>query len=183
MWPESSWICGRIFRIILATLLCYRGLKCRETLKSPSACFWIILKPESWGFPPVLFWLSLFVLLSSPQLCHNIQRARAHNPGCKHTRGSEVVQQQPRTRDAYELARLWGMTRKLLRRAREGRPPWLLMAPFALSSLSHTPGIQPRPGQRSPKEEETRRSPTHSEHWPCSSTWWSQQVSSMDALK
>lgn len=55
---------------------------------------------------------------------------------------------------------------------------WLL-----LLSLSLTPGIQPRPGQRTPKEEETRRSPTHSEHWPCGSTWWSQQVSSMDPLK
>lgn len=49
---------------------------------------------------------------------------------------------------------------------------------FSLSS----PGIQPRPGQCSSKEEETRRSPTHSEHWPCGSTWWSQQVSSSNLL-
>lgn len=50
---------------------------------------------------------SLFVPLffpPSPQLCHNIQRTGAHDSGCKHTRGPEVVQQQPWPWDAYELA-------------------------------------------------------------------------------
>lgn len=54
--------------------------------------------------------LSLFVPLSSPQLFHNIQRTGAHDPGRQHTRGPEVVQQQPRAWDAYELACIWGTT-------------------------------------------------------------------------
>ncbi len=81
---------------------------------------WISLNPEfelHCGFcrqigstprPLLGLSLSLFVPFSSPQLCHNIQRTGAHDPGCKHTRGPEVVQQQPRPWDAYELACVWG---------------------------------------------------------------------------
>lgn len=139
----SSWICGRIFWIILATLLCFRGLKAQGDTgvfvslfldHSKARILWIPPRPPHTHTSSFLaLTSSLFVLLSSPQLCHNIQRAGAHNSGCKHTRGSKVVQQQPRTRDAYELARLWGMTGNLPRRAREGCSSWLLMAPFALS--------------------------------------------------
>lgn len=109
----SSRICGRIFRLVWATLLCCWGLKTQGDTGVFVSQLWIILKPDLVGTPPnrhtrsVLALSSLlFVPLSSPQLCHNIQRTGAHSLGCKHTRGSEVVQQQPRTRDAYELARL-----------------------------------------------------------------------------
>lgn len=53
---------------------------------------------------------SQFVPFSFPQLFHNIQRTGAHNPGCKHTGGPQMVQQQPWARDAYELACIWGTT-------------------------------------------------------------------------
>lgn len=70
---------------------------------------WVML--PNWLHPRTLLALSLslFVPFSFLQLCHNIQRTGAHNPGCKHTRGPEVVQQQPRPRDAYELACIRGI--------------------------------------------------------------------------
>lgn len=153
--------------------MCYWGLK----RQGDTGVFVSLLdrsKARLLWMPPTrgLFWLSHPHYLShssSPQLFHNIQRTGAHNLGRKHTRRSEVVQQQPWARDAYELACLWGTDGDL----QEGSPPWLLMVLLSLS-----PGIQPWPSQRSPKEEETRWSPTHSEHRPCGSTWWPQQVSS-----
>lgn len=69
---------------------------------------------------PGLFWrfhchylFPFFSPTPPPQLCHDIQRTGAHDPGRKHTRGLEVVQQQPRPRDAYELACLWGTASNL----------------------------------------------------------------------
>lgn len=53
------------------------------------------------------FWAALFPFPSF-QLCHNIQRTGAHDPGSEHTRRPKVVQQQPRSRDAHELACIWG---------------------------------------------------------------------------
>lgn len=50
----------------------------------------------------------------------------------------------------------------------------LLSVDFALfnpSRTPHPPGIQPRPGQRSSKEEEARRRPTHPQHRPRGATW------------
>lgn len=50
----------------------------------------------------------------------------------------------------------------------------LLSVDFALfnpSRTPHPPGIQPGPGQRSSKEEEARRRPTHPQHRPRGATW------------
>lgn len=57
--------------------------------------------------------------------------------------------------------------------------PSHLSLPFSCVS---SPGVQPRPGQRSPEEEEAGRGPAHSEHGPRGATWRPQQVGSRPRL-
>lgn len=105
---------------------------------------------------------SLFVPLSSPQLCHNIQRTRAHDPGRKHTRGPEVVQQQPRPWDAYELACVWGTTSNLRTRAWEGSPLYLLIFSNLLSCVSchsHLQEYNPDQASAPPKKKKPDGAP------------------------
>lgn len=127
---------------------------------------WILISPDSehcgiWGQigntlgSLLALSVSLFVPLSSPQLCHNIQRTGAHNPGCKHTRGPEVVQQQPRPWDAYELARVWGMTSNLGTRSWEGPPLYLL----SVSNLLHLQEYNPDQASAPPKKKKPDGAP------------------------
>ena len=153
---------------------------------SPSGQDLNIVGPN-WQPPPSgLLWCSqsspTCPTFSSPQLCHDIQRAGAHDPGCKHAGGPEVVQQQPRPWDAHELARVRGWASHLHARAQVTRR---LPSAFTVShpsSCVSPPGVQPRPGQRSPEEEEAGRGPAHSEHGPRGATWRPQQVGSRPRL-
>lgn len=107
------------------------GRKLRETLQSFHAPVMELCQPRTWTTQWVLLpnWqtppsqhpatpqipsgaliVTICSIFPSPQLFHNIQRTGAHDLGCKHTRRPEVVQQQPRTWDAYELACVWGAT-------------------------------------------------------------------------
>lgn len=87
-----------------ATMLAFSQPRFRATLCV--CCCQIGSTPR--GSPLALLIVTICPIFLSPQLRHNIQRTRTHDPGCKHTRGPEVVQQQPRPRDAYELACVWG---------------------------------------------------------------------------
>lgn len=97
------------------------GVSSRPVVGSSLSCALnaVVLWPN-WHRKPPRISAGSFTLASFPQLRHNIQRAGAHDSGRKHTRGPEVVQQQPRPRNAYELARVRGTAPSL-----DTRPPSL----------------------------------------------------------